>query len=83
MALPPRSVVKKLVPTYRSSVISASTAVSTGNDTTISTLVHSAVQVNTGIFIMPMPGARIFRMVTSRLTPDNNVPTPAICSAQM
>jgi hypothetical protein len=36
---------------------------------TISTLVHNAVQVNTGIFIIVMPGARILTMVTIRLTP--------------
>ena len=45
----------------------------------ISTLVHSAVQVNTGIFIMVMPGARILMIVASRLMPESVVPTPAIC----
>ena len=62
---------------------SSSTAVSTGNAATISTFVHSEVQVNTGIFMSVMPGARILMMVVSRFTPDSNVPTPAICSAQM
>ena len=60
-----------------------STAVSTGNAATIRMLVHREVQVNTGIFIRLMPGARILTMVTSRFTPDNSVPTPAICKAQM
>ena len=46
-------------------------------------LVQSAVQVKTGIFIMVMPGARIFTMVAMRLMPESNVPMPAICSAQM
>jgi hypothetical protein len=46
-------------------------------------LVHRAVQVKTGIFIMVMPGARIFTMVAIRFTPESNVPTPATCSAQM
>jgi hypothetical protein len=63
--------------------ISARAAVSTGKDATISALVHSAVQVKTGIFIRFMPGARILMMVTIRLMPDSVVPTPAICSAQM
>ncbi|CKW38739.1 Uncharacterised protein [Mycobacterium tuberculosis] len=44
---------------------------------------HRAVQVKTGIFIMVMPGARIFTMVASRFTPDSNVPTPAICNDHM
>ena len=83
MALPPRSLVKKLVPTVRSSISKASTAVSTGNAATISTLVHNAVQVKIGIFIMVMPGARILMMVAIKLIPDSDVPTPAICKAQM
>ncbi|MNJ76269.1 hypothetical protein D3C77_735170 [compost metagenome] len=62
---------------------SASTAVNTGKAATISTLVHSAVQVKMGMRIIFMPGARIFTMVTSRLTPDSRVPTPAICKAHM
>ena len=70
-------------PAYRSSDSRASTAVSTGKAATIKTFVHSAVQVNTGIFIKVMPGARIFTIVTIRLMPDNSVPTPAICSDQM
>jgi hypothetical protein len=45
--------------------------------------VHNEVQVNTGIFISVMPGARILMMVASKLTPDSNVPTPAICSDHM
>jgi hypothetical protein len=43
--------------------------VSTGKAATISTLVHRTVQVNTGMRISVMPGARIFRMVTRKLTP--------------
>ena len=39
--------------------------------------------MNTGIFIMVMPGARILTMVAIRLMPDSVVPTPATCSAQM
>jgi hypothetical protein len=46
-------------------------------------LVHSAVQVKMGIFIMPMPGARILMMVTSKLMPDSNVHTRQLQRAQM
>ena len=46
-------------------------------------LVHSAVQQKIGIFIIDMPGARIFTIVAIRFTPDSKVPTPAICSAQI
>ena len=46
-------------------------------------LVQSAVQVNTGMRISVMPGARILRMVTKKLTPVSSVPMPEICSAQM
>ena len=63
--------------------IVTSTAVSTGKVTTISTLVHSAVQVKTGIRISVMPGQRIFRIVVARLIADSVVPTPAICRPQM
>ncbi len=47
------------------------------------TLVTSTVQVNTGIFIRVMPGARMRRMVMNRLTPVSKVPTPDACNAQM
>ena len=60
-----------------------SVIVRTGKDATINTLVQSAVQVKIGMRISVMPGARIFTMVTSRLMPDNVVPTPAICRPQM
>ncbi|MNK82263.1 hypothetical protein D3C87_1020290 [compost metagenome] len=61
----------------------ASTAVSTGKAATIRMLVHNAVQVKIGMRIQVMPGARILTMVAIRLTPDNSVPTPAICKDQM
>jgi hypothetical protein len=40
-------------------------------------LLARVVQQKTGIFIMVMPGARIFTMVAIRLTADRVVPTPA------
>ena len=58
-------------------------AVRIGKEATIRTLAQSEVQVNTGIFMSDMPGARILTMVAIRLMPDNVVPTPATCSAQI
>ena len=49
----------------------------------INTLVHSDVHVKIGMRISVMPGARILTIVTSRLIPDNSVPTPATCNAHM
>jgi hypothetical protein len=46
-------------------------------------LVHSAVQVNTGMRIRVMPGARILMIVAIRLMPESVVPTPATWSDQM
>ncbi|MNT79374.1 hypothetical protein D3C72_2187030 [compost metagenome] len=54
-----------------------------GNAAMMITLVTSTVQVNTGIFINVMPGARMRRMVMNRLTPVSNVPMPEACNAQM
>ena len=81
--LPPSSLVKKWVSNRRSRPSMARVTVRIGNAITIRMLVHSAVQVNTGIFIRSMPGARILTMVTTRLTPDSSVPTPATCNDQM
>jgi len=64
-------------------VSSARVAVSTGKIATIRMLVISAVQVNTGIFIRSMPGARILRMVTMKFRPVSVVPMPETCSDQM
>ena len=72
---------KKFVPTYRSSISSAKAPVRAGKIAIASTWLHSAVQQNTGIFIIVMPGARILMMVVTMLMADNVVPTPAICSA--
>ncbi len=44
-------------------------------------LLQSAVQQNTGIFIIVMPGARILIIVVTMLIADSVVPTPAIWSA--
>lgn len=64
-------------------VSSAMVTVRIGKETMIRTLVHSAAQVNTGIFIIGMPGARIFRMVAKKFTPVSRVPRPEICRLQI
>jgi hypothetical protein len=46
-------------------------------------LVMSAVQTNTGILISVKPGARMRRIVTTKLIPVSVVPSPDICSDQM
>ena len=49
----------------------------------ISTLVTSAVQLNTGMCISFMPGVRILRMVMKKLMPLRVVPRPETCRPQM
>ena len=46
-------------------------------------LVHSAVQVNSGMRIKVMPGARRLRMVTMKLMPVSVEPMPLIRIAQI
>ena len=48
----------------------------------MSRLEASAVQQKTGMRMYPMPGARVFRIVVTKLIPVSNVPMPEICSAQ-
>ena len=45
-------------------------------------LAASAVQQKTGMRMRLIPGARVFRIVTTKFIPVSNVPTPEICSAQ-
>ncbi|MNE84089.1 hypothetical protein D3C80_1809600 [compost metagenome] len=75
------AIVKNCEPNKRSNVISAKATVNTGKANTIITLVIRTDQVNIGIFINVIPGARILRMVAIKLIPVINVPIPAICSA--
>ena len=58
----------------------ASVAVRMGRAATISRLEASVVQQNIGMRMYVMPGAWIFRIVVTKLTPVSNVPTPEICS---
>ncbi len=48
----------------------------------ISTFEHSAVQVNTGIFMSVMPGARIFTIVTKKLIAVMSVPIPTTAGSR-
>ncbi len=64
-------------------VSSPSVTVRIGNATTISTLAQSEAHTNTGMRVMVMPGARIFRIVAMKLTPVSVVPIPETCNAQM
>ncbi|MNJ75258.1 hypothetical protein D3C77_723230 [compost metagenome] len=73
--------VKNCEPNIRSNITNANATVRTGNANTIITLVIRTDQVNIGIFIKVMPGARILRIVAIKLIPVINVPIPDICSA--
>ena len=42
-------------------------------------LVTRLIQVNTGMRISVMPGARMLRMVTMKLTPPTSEAMPVIC----
>ncbi len=81
--LPPSPLVKKCMPKTRSSSSRAATTVSAGKAKAIRTLVQSAVQVNSGIRISVMPGARLLRMVTMKLMPVSVEPMPLISTAQI
>ena len=83
IALPPRSVVKKCIPNTLSSDKSPSATVSIGKAKTTNSIEPSAVQVNIGMRLSVMPGARRRIMVTIKFMPDSRVPRPAICRAQM
>ncbi len=79
--LPPPPLVKKCMPSMRSSASKAHTTVRAGKAKVIRMLVQRAVQVNSGIRIKVIPGARLFRMVTTKLMPVSVVPMPLISTA--
>ena len=76
--LPPSPLVKKCMPSVRSSTSSAHTTVRAGKAKVIRMLEHSAVQVNSGMRIKVMPGARRLMMVTMKLIPVSVEPMPLI-----
>ena len=71
------------MPNSRSRPSSAAATVSAGKANTISRLVQSEVQTNSGMRISVMPGARRLRIVTTKLMPVSVEPTPLIRSAQI
>ena len=81
--LPPSPLVKKCMPRSRSSPRSAHTTVSAGKAKVIRMLAQRAVQVNSGIRIKVIPGARRLRIVTTKLMPVIVVPMPLIKMAQI
>ena len=76
--LPPPPLVKKCMPSVRSSTSIAHTTVRAGKAKVIRTLEHKAVQVNSGMRMNVMPGARCLKMVTMKLMPVSVEPMPLI-----
>jgi hypothetical protein len=70
---------KKLASKRRSKVSRNSATEMTGMAKTSSTWVTKLIQVNTGIFMRVMPGARMFSTVTTRLIPPTSEAMPVIC----
>ncbi len=56
-----------------------SATVMTGNDSSTSSCVMRVIQTNIGIRISFMPGARMLRIVTKKLTPAASDAMPRIC----
>ncbi|MMZ65073.1 hypothetical protein D1872_274510 [compost metagenome] len=78
ISIPPFAIVKNCEPNIRSNIMSASATVRTGKANRMMTQVMSTDQVNIGMRIKVMPGARILRIVAIKLTPVISVPIPAI-----
>ena len=79
MVLPPIATSKKFAPNIRSNIIKNNPTVNGGNANKINAEVTNVVHVNNGILIYVIPGARILIIVTRKLIPPINVPTPEIC----
>ncbi len=67
----------------RSKVSMPVVAVKIGNAKTMRTKVTKIVQIKSGIFISVMPGQRMLRIVTRKLTPESKVPAPEIWTLQI
>ncbi|MOA07735.1 hypothetical protein D3C78_1274510 [compost metagenome] len=78
ISIPPLAIVKNWDPNSRSNIINARATVNTGKANTMITFVINTDQVNIGIFIKVMPGARILRIVAIKLIPVIRVPIPEI-----
>ena len=73
---PPLAASKTCAPSRRSISSTSSAAASTGNAIRTSIEVSSAFQVNIGIRNIVMPGARMQKIVVTKLTPPRMVPKP-------
>ena len=80
MVLPPPATLKKFAPKRRSNVNKNNPIASGVKANRIKVDAINVVQVNNGIRINVIPGARILMMVTRKLMPDIKVPKPAICN---
>src|SRR3981189_1260367 len=76
--LPPSPLVKKCMPSVRSSTSIAHTTVRAGKAKVIRKLEHKAVHVNSGMRMNVMAGARCVKMVTMKLMPVSVEPMPLI-----
>ncbi|MNG03533.1 hypothetical protein D3C84_866190 [compost metagenome] len=83
IGLPPASKVKKCAPRNRSKNSSAIVTVRIGKANKIMRQLDRTDHVNIGIFISFMPGARIFKIVTTKLMPVAREPIPEIWMPQM
>ena len=75
----PADTLKKLASNVRSSVSSTRATEMTGIANTSSIWVTNDIHVNTGIFIIDMPGARRLSTVTIRLIAPTSEAMPVIC----
>ena len=80
---PPPAALKKLVPKWMSNNIIVPAPANTGMTAISKYAVISQVQINNGIFISVMPGARIFKMVAIMLMLPMIEDAPIICTAKM
>ena len=70
---------KNVAPYERWNMRSTRATVITGSEKTSKNCTTKIIQVNTGIFMKDMPGARMLRTVTIRLMEPINDATPATC----
>ena len=80
MGSPPDAGMKKWVPKFRSMVSSMRPTVITGKASTSRMEVIRVIQMNTGIRIRLMPGARRLMIVTMKLKPAANDEIPSTCN---
>ena len=77
--LPPASALKKLASNSRSNVSSNSATAMTGIAKMMRNDVTSVIHTNTGIRNSVIPGARMFRIVTTKFRPPASDEIPRIC----